>query len=201
MAEFEVVGVEKLYSGYFSYLKYHLRHTLFKGGWSAPVSRELFDRGACVAVVLYDPDRDAVILVEQFRVGAMHVQPNAWLLEIVAGAIEPGESPHDVAMRETREEAGCEIHTLMQVCSFFTSPGACSEKITLFCGLVDSSGVEGIHGLDEENEDIRAYVVPYAEAMTLLDTGRIESAIPIIGLQWLGRNREALRRKYARHSD
>lgn len=196
MADFEVIQVEKLYTGYFRYLKYHLRHTLFKGGWSPVMGRELFDRGACVAVVLYDPHQDAVVLIEQFRVGAMHVQENAWLVEIVAGAIEPGEDPRDVARRETREEAGCEIQKLTEVCSFFTSPGACSEKITLFCGLVDSRNVGGLHGLDDENEDIRVKVLPFAEVMALLDSGKIESAIPIIGLQWLARHRDELRRKH-----
>lgn len=189
---FELVAETPLYRGFFDLLQLRFRHTLFGGGWSEVVERELFKRGACVAVIPYDPHNDAVVLIEQFRVGAMLVNDDPWLLEIVAGAIEEGESADQVAHRETLEEAGCQLKKLIRIGEFFTSPGGASEKITCFCGIVDSTGVGGIHGLEEEHEDILVRVMSFDEAWALLQSGRIESAIPIIGLQWLALNRQSL---------
>ncbi|QSA95768.1 NUDIX domain-containing protein [Methylococcus sp. EFPC2] len=191
---YELVEDVSLYQGFFSLRRMKFRHTLYAGGWSETVTRELFHRSSCVAVVPYDPVRDAVVLIEQIRVGAMKANADdPWLLEIVAGAIEEGEHADQVAHRETLEEAGCELKELIRISEFFTTPGGCSEKITLYCGIVDSEGLGGVHGLDEEHEDILVRVVGFDEAMRLLDAGRIESAIPIIGLQWLALNRERLR--------
>jgi ADP-ribose pyrophosphatase len=192
---FELVEETPVYQGFFSLVGMRLRHTLFGGGWSNVVSRELFHRGSCVAVVPYDPANDSVVLIEQFRVGAMKANSDPWLIEIVAGAIEEGETADEVAHREALEEAGCELRELIRISEFFTSPGGCSEKITLYCGIVDTTGLGGIHGLEEEGEDILVRVVRFEEAMSLLNRGCIESAIPIIGLQWLALNRERLRRE------
>jgi ADP-ribose pyrophosphatase len=193
---FELIEERLIYQGFFSLFQYEFRHSLFAGGSSDAVHRELFRRGDCVAVVLYDPLRDAVVLLEQFRVGAVRPGGDPWLLEIVAGAMEEGETPEQVARRESREEAGCELRELLRISEFFTSPGGSSERITLFCGIVDSECLGGVHGLDEEDEDILVSVLPFQEAMALLANGRIESAIPIVGLQWLAMNRENLRKPY-----
>ena len=117
------------------------------------MQRELFRRNNCVGVLLYDPNRDEVVMLEQFRVGAMLHTEQAWLLEIVAGGIEEGETPEQVAYREAEEEAGCTIEELMLISEFYTSPGGASEKLSLFCGKVDSTNVGGIYGLAEEVED------------------------------------------------
>jgi len=185
-----------VYRGFFNMFRLKLRHTLFRGGWSGELTRELFHRGTCVAVVLYDPVNDTVALIEQFRVGALKFKADPWLLEIVAGAVEEGESPQEVARREAREEAGCEIEHLIRVNEFFTTPGGSSEKITLFCGIVDTAKLGGFHGLAEEDEDIRVEVVDFDEAWGLLENGVIDSAIPIIALQWLAMNRARLRLEY-----
>jgi len=193
---FEVVEETPVYQGFFNMFRLKLRHTLFQGGWSGELVRELFHRGTCVAVIPYDPVNDAVVLVEQFRVGALKFKADPWLLEIVAGAVEEGESPPEVALREAREEAGCEIKHLIRVSEFFTTPGGSSEKITLFCGIVDTAGLGGFHGLEEEDEDIRVEVVDFDEAWGMLENGAIDSAIPIIALQWLAMNRARLRLEY-----
>jgi ADP-ribose pyrophosphatase len=117
-------------------------------------------------------------------------------MEIGAGAIEEGETAEQVAYRESLEEAGCEIQTLIKVYEFFTTPGGVGEKITLFCGKVDSTNVGGIHGLAEEGEDILVRCVDFADAYQMLSTAEIESAIPIIALQWLALNREQLREQW-----
>jgi len=194
--QIEVINKELVYSGFFRLEKYLLRHSLYAGGWSEQISRELFVRGSCVAVLLYDPITDQVVLIEQFRIGAIAQPERAWLMEIVAGAIEDGETAEQVAYRESLEEAGCEIQALMKVYEFFTTPGGVGEKITLFCGKVDSANVGGIHGLAEEGEDILVRCVDFAEAYQMLSTAEIESAIPIIALQWLALNRAQLRAQW-----
>jgi ADP-ribose pyrophosphatase len=194
--QFEILNKEIVYQGFFRVEKYRLKHTLFGGGWSAEITRELFMRGSCVAVLLYDPDADKVVLIEQFRTGAILNPEKAWLVEIVAGAIEESENAVDVAHRESLEEAGCEIQQLMVINEFYTTPGGSSEWITLFCGKVDSTQVGGIHGLNHEDEDILVRAVDFAAAYRMLENGEIESAIPIIAIQWLALNRQKLKQQW-----
>ncbi|MCX7101142.1 MAG: NUDIX domain-containing protein [Methylobacter sp.] len=194
--KFEILNKEVIYQGFFRLERYRLKHTLYGGGWSSEITRELFRRGSCVAVLLYDPDADKVVLIEQFRTGAILKADKAWLVEIVAGAIEEGEVAEAVAYRESLEEAGCEIQQLMVINEFYTTPGGSSEWITLFCGKVDSTTVGGIHGLDHEDEDIWVRTVSFDEAYLMLENGEIDSAIPIIAIQWLALNRQKLRQEW-----
>jgi len=194
--QFSIIEEKTHYQGFFSLKSITLKHTLYKGGWSQPITRELFHRGNCVAVLLYDACRDEVVIIEQFRVGALQMPEQAWLLEIVAGAIETGETAEDVAYRESVEEAGCHIQALIKINEFFTSPGGTSELLTLFCGQVDTSNVGGLHGLAHEDEDISVSTVKFEEAYQLLLDGKIISAIPIIAIQWLYINRDALREQW-----
>jgi len=194
--KFEIIDKELVYPGFFRMEKYRLRHTLFAGGWSDEICRELFMRGSCVAVLLYDPDNDKVVLIEQIRAGALLIPERAWLVEIVAGAIEEGETAEEVAYRESMEEAGCEIQDLMVINEFYTTPGCSSERITLFCGKEDSTQVGGIYGLDHEDEDILVTVVDFDEAYRMIENGTIESAIPIIAIQWLALNKHKLKQKW-----
>lgn len=196
---FKVLSEEMPFKGFFNVKTYTLQHTLYNGGWSEPVKREIFHRGNCVAALLYDPKLDEVVIIEQFRAGAIlkPTQEEAWLLEIVAGAMEEGETAEDVARREAVEEAGCEIQDMIKINEFFTSPGGTSECLTLFCGKVDASNVGGIHGLDHEHEDIAVTSMKFDEVWQLLEQGRINSAIPIIAIQWLYINRDELRRRWS----
>lgn len=186
----KILNKNTVYNGFFRMEKYHLKHTLFAGGWSGEIHRELFVRNNCVAVILYDPKRDEVVLIEQFRVGAAENPINTpWLIEIVAGIMEEGETPEEVARRESIEEAGCEISELIKINTFYLSPGGSSEQITLFCGFVNSENVGGIHGLPDENEDILVRAVPFSEAYEMVLTNQIDSAIPTIAIQWLALRR------------
>jgi ADP-ribose pyrophosphatase len=194
--QFEIVQKEIVYQGFFRMLKYHFKHTRYAGGWSGIINREVFERGNCVAVLLYDPNTDQVVLIEQFRAGAFQHPDRVWLVEIVAGAIEEGETAEEVAYRESIEEAGCEIEQLTEISQFYTTPGGSSERLTLYCGKVDSTQAGGIHGLDHEDEDILVRVVTFDEAYRMLEDGDIESAIPIIAIQWLALNKEKLKQKW-----
>lgn len=187
--QFVIEEKNTAYQGFFKLERYQVKHTLFEGGWSRPVMRELFRRGNCVAVLLYDPNQDRVVLIEQFRIGAVLHSATPWLLEIVAGAIEAGETAEEVAYREAIEEAGCQIQALHLINEFYTTPGGASERISLFCGKVDARGIGGVKGLKTEDEDILVHTVSFDEAYALMTTGKIDSAIPIIALQWLALNK------------
>lgn len=192
----QLLDKQVCYEGFFRIERYRLRHRLYDGAMSAPLVRELFERGHAAAVLPYDPVLDRIVLLEQFRIGALTAPGGAWLLEIVAGIIEPGESAEEVVRRELHEEAGCTLLGLEPICEYMVSPGGTSERISLFCGRVDARGVGGIHGLAEEGEDIKVASVDFDEAVALLNAGRLDSASPIIALQWLVLNRDRLRQRW-----
>ena len=178
---------EPLYNGFFRLHRLTLSHPRFEGG-RVRIQREILDRGDAVCVLLYDPKADAVILVEQFRAGALGKTESPWLLELVAGIVEPGESVEDVARRESVEEAGVELGPVFPITGYLPSPGGCDEWIDLVCALVDSRGVGGVHGLETEGEDIRVHVIGVQDAFALVRENRLRNAAAIIALQWLELN-------------
>jgi len=174
------------------------RHRLFSGEWSGERSYDVLRRGQAVAIVLYDPDRGAVVLVEQFRLPALLAGSSPWQLEAAAGLIDTGETPEAVAIRETREETGLKpIGQPILIQRYLSSSGNSDESVVLFCGRVDSSAAGGVHGLPEEHEDIRVVVKTLAEIEALIDAGAIESGHTLIGLHWLLRHRDRLQRLWA----
>jgi ADP-ribose pyrophosphatase len=192
----EIIDHQIVYQGYFRIEKYALQHELYAGGKTETFHRELFERGSAVAVLPYDPVRDEVVLIEQFRVGAIGTLNPPWLKEIIAGIIEPGETYQQVAERETHEEAGCKIQQLEKITQYYVSPGGTSEQCALYCGKVDAKGVGGVHGLDHEFEDILVQAVSLEQAQEWLKNGTINSSPAIIALQWLLLNRDWLKEKW-----
>ncbi|WP_282609363.1 NUDIX domain-containing protein [Pelagibius sp. Alg239-R121] len=192
----ELLTKSTLFKRYFQLDEYVVRHSLFAGGLSEPITREIFERGHAAAVVPYDPEVDAIVFIEQFRMGAFAADLYPWQYEFVAGIIDEGESPPDVVRREAEEEAACRIEELESIGKFLVSPGGSSETLSLFCGRVRSATIGGIHGLSHEGEDIRAFVLPYQEAHELLRQGRITNLFTFAALQWLVLNREELRAKW-----
>mgnify|MGYP003385550193 FL=1 len=188
----ELLSREVVYQGFFSMEKLHLRHRLFAGGWSREFTRELFVRGRAVGVLLYDPKRKLVGMIEQFRVGAIGLPEGPWQLEVVAGIVEAGETSEDVANRELVEEAGIDSVKLLPICEYLVSPGGTNECLELFCGLADLQGRGGHFGLASENEDILLHVMSECEAMDALAAGHCNNAASIICLQWLQLNRDSL---------
>lgn len=192
----EIVDCDTAYRGYFRIDRYKLRHRLFGGGWSEIVTREVFERGHAVAVLPYDPTSDTVVLIEQFRTGALAAGEKPWLVEIVAGIIEEGETPADVVRREAREEADLTIARLEAVTHCFLTPGGASETCRIYCGETSTTEAGGIHGMDHEHEDIRVSVHTLDAAGRMIADGRIRNAIAIVALQWLLLHRDELRRKW-----
>ncbi len=193
----EVISVETCYAGFFRLKRYRIRHNLYRGGMSAPLIRERVERLRAASVLLYDPQQDRVVMVEQFRIGALEeAGRGSWLLEPVGGVVHPGEEPEAVARREAREEAGCDVHDLIPICDFFVSPGTASERNFLFCGRVYAGSAGGLHGVQEEGEDIRVEVLTSDEAIAELYTGRLNSTSAIIAIQWLALHRGRLLREW-----
>ena len=184
---------ETNFSGYFSVETVTLRHRLFAGGWSSSIRRELFQRGDAVGVLPWNPHTDEVVLIEQFRVGAMRDADNPWMLELIAGIVESGESDSSVAHREAEEEAGCELHRLEPIATFFPSAGACSEQIRLFIGETTGADHGSVKGLAGEHEDILVHQIARSEALAMLSRGEINNGHTLIALQWLALNGERLR--------
>ena len=203
MAERRVRVIENdlVFDGYFKIIRYRLAHTLFAGGEGPEISREIFERGHAVAVLPYDPERDEVVLIEQFRPGALGIEADPWLLETVAGIVEAGEDVDDVARREAGEEAGLELQELELVFHYFASPGGSTEKVALFVARVDTSGSGGLFGVANEGEDIKVHVIPFDTITAWLGEGRIKVATTIIALQWLLLHRDRLRKAWLKSQE
>ncbi|WP_194206911.1 ADP-ribose diphosphatase [Superficieibacter sp. 1612_C1] len=183
--DIEIIARETLYSGFFSLDLYRFRHRLFNGEMSGEVRREIFERGHAAVLLPFDPVRDEVVLVEQIRIAAYDSSESPWLLELVAGMIEEGESVEQVARREAEEEAGLNVGRVKKFMSYLASPGGTSERLSLMVGEVDATTAEGIHGLADENEDIRVHVVSREQAYQWVEEGKIDNAASVIALQWL----------------
>ena len=200
--DMEIVAEKTLYKGFFTLKQIQFKHKLFAGGESGIVTRELLIKGAASAVIAYDPKADSVVLVEQVRIGAAyHPEPmrSPWLLELIAGMVEKGEKPEEVALRESKEEAGITVKNLTHCLSVWDSPGGTVERLHLFVGKVDSSQAKGIHGLADENEDIRVHVVKREQAYQWMCEGKIDNGIAVIGLQWLQLNYAQLQKRWLRN--
>ncbi len=194
---YEILAREHCHQGYLRLDRFRLRHALFEGGMSEEVTRECLVRGMAVGVLPYDPEEDTVVMVEQFRVGAMDDDRGAWITETIAGMAEPGEDPRSVAVREAWEEAQVAIDDLRLICDYLPSPGCTSERVLLYCARCDTREVGGVHGLDSEHEDIWAHVLPADEAIDQVAGGHYRAAMPVIALQWLALNRRRLREEWS----
>lgn len=186
---------ELAYDGHFKVTKFDLSHEKYNGESTPLLRRELVERDDAVAMVAYDPVTDEVVLVEQFRVGAIS-EEQPWLIEIVAGLIEPNESPEQVTIRESQEEIGCTPSELIKIADFYTSPGGNSEWVHLYIGKISVQEIGQSGGLEEEGEDIKVTVVPASDVAYMLSTGEVRSAIAIVGLQWFVMNRENIRQQW-----
>lgn len=198
--DIEIIKEEPLYNGFFNLKKVYFKHKLFAGGESGVVTRELLVKGAASVVVAYDPDADSVVMVEQVRIGAYNPQlsQSPWLLELIAGMVEEGEQPDEVAQRESQEEAGVQVEHLREVMSFWDSPGGIVERIHLFVGKVDSQKAQGIHGLAYENEDISVHVIPRQTAYEWVCNGKIDNGLAVTGLLWLQLNYLSLQKEWSK---
>jgi len=191
-----VTAIEVRHNGFFKLNEYQLKHKLFSQKYSDEITREVFERGDAVVIMLYDALKDKLLLIEQFRAGALRAAETPWLLEFVAGMFDENESSVDVAIREAKEEANIELkpEQIKPIMKYLSSPGGMSECIHLYWADFDSDKVSSgsVYGLADENEDILLHIISRDDALALLDAGKISNAATIIGLQWLAMNYQSL---------
>lgn len=191
--DIEVLKKETVFNGFFRVDKYTLKHALFDGGYSTTFQREIFERGQSACVLPWDPKSDQIVLVEQFRVGALEHKVSPWLLEIVAGMVDKNETPAEVVTREAKEEANLDIKRLKKIGSYLASPGGTTERVWLFIGEIDASKAGGVHGLEDENEDIRVQVFDREQISNDPFNSRYDNAATLLALQWLNLNLDKIR--------
>jgi ADP-ribose pyrophosphatase len=192
----ELVRQETAFQGYFKVVRYFFRYGLAQGGMSEVISREVFERGQAAAVLPYDPERDEVVLIRQFRAGAYVAGRHPYTWETVAGIIEQGETPEALVRRESVEEAGLALSDLWPIQSVMLTPGACSECCKIFLGRADTANAGGIFGLESEGENILVKVLPFAEAYAMIESDEMDNAVGVIALQWLALHREQVRARW-----
>ncbi len=196
--KFDILLREVLFQGYFRVDRLHVQHERFDGSESRVYMRELFHRSPKVAgVLLFDPQHDKIVLVEQFRIAPAASGMDPWLTEIVLGMVDANETPEQAARREVLEETGCEVQDLLPIANYFSSPGGTSEYVHLFAGRITTAPAEGgIFGLESENEDIRVHVLDAARAISLLYAGQIQDAQTMLALNWFATHHTDLRSRW-----
>lgn len=194
----KVIARERCFNGFLRLVRYRLQHSLFAGGWSQVIARERIERLNAAAAILYDALRDQIVMIEQFRIGALEHGRGAWTLEPVGGVLNPCEDVEDVVRREAMEEAGLEIQELEYIGAYHVSPGTSADRVRLFCGRVKAGEAVGIHGLKDEGEETRVKVIDAEHAISELFSGRIDTSAAIIGIQWIALNRDRLRVDWSR---
>lgn len=190
----EVAHSRRPYMNYFAVTEQDLRFPRYNGGKSETVTRAAFLMADAVTVLPYDPVRDRVLVIEQFRYGPyLRGDPTPWLLEPIAGRIDPRESAEDAVRREAREEAGVSMDVLHHISSYYPSPGGMTEYLLSYVGIAelpDDAG--GIGGLEDEHEDIRAHVISFDHFMTLVNSGEVTTGPLVLTAYWLALNRAKL---------
>lgn len=193
----DILEEKTVYSGFFKIKQFILRHSLFQGGQTPAITRELFCRGTSVGVLLYDPRSDRVGLVRQFRIGCLGNEQGAWVWEVIAGINDKRENPAAVARREVEEECGLELaeEALIPICNYYSSPGGTDERLQLYCGLRHLDDTERFGGVAGETEDILFKTFDRSEAIGAILNGTINNAATIIALQWLELNKAELQKR------
>ncbi|MBF0132335.1 MAG: NUDIX domain-containing protein [Magnetococcales bacterium] len=197
----EVIETKEVYRGFFRLFKVMLRYRRFDGQMSGTVVLEALERGDGVAIILYDPIRDKVGLVQQFRIGAHLRENRGWVTELAAGACQGRADVKAVALKEIQEETGWTPSVLEHINTFYISPSGTTERIHLFLGIFDSTVPPSASGVREEEEDIRTICIPFSEVLEMMAQGEINAGSVILGMQWLQINRQSLQQRFSSGGD
>ncbi len=180
--DYRIVRTESLHQGFMQMESYDIDIERFDGTRQL-LRRECVLRGDAAAALVHDPERDLWLLVEQFRPGVMSSGESPWLLELVAGMVEEGESAEDVVRREALEEANVVLQSATLLQRYWVSPGGTNERVAVFYATADLGDAGGCYGLASEGEDIRVHVLSSAQLRAALDEGRIANAMTLIAVQ------------------
>ena len=183
-SKFKILNKKNVHNGFFKMNEITLKYKKYDGTWSNEIKRELFGGAQVSAVLPYDPKNKKIVLIQQFRPGTISKDNNNYLDEVVAGIIDPGESPEEAAKRECLEETGCKINKLTQIQGYYPAPGSSESFFSLFLGDVDAPDKETIRGLENENEDILVKSYSFMEVKNKMENKEILNGLTLIALQW-----------------
>ncbi|MDA7965267.1 NUDIX domain-containing protein [Ruegeria sp.] len=184
----------RAYFDYFGVDEIELQHRKYDGTMGPVLKRSALMQGSAVIILPYDPLRDSVLLVEQFRAPPFLIgDPEPWIWETVAGMIDPGETPEQAAHRECMEEAGLTLNALHYAGGAYSSTGSSTEFVHLYIGLADLTETISGGGLDTEGEDIRSRILPFDTFKQMLDSHGFKNLQLLAAAHWLIRNRDRLR--------
>ncbi len=182
--KYKIINKKNLYSGFFGLNKYEFIHEKHNGDWTNKIDREIFT-GAHVSTLLpYDPLKEEIILIQQFRAGVLSRYDEDYLYEIVAGIIDEGENPEETARRECFEETGCKVKKIIPIQSYFPAPGSSESYYHLYLGEIDTFEGKRIRGLHSENEDILVKSFKVEVLRNMLREKQIINGLTLIALQW-----------------
>jgi ADP-ribose pyrophosphatase len=180
-------------------VSFRLPESRTRNGGAYEARREILRVDAVAGVLPYDPERDELVLIRQFRLAAHESTGLGDMVEIVAGYVEAGEDPAEAARRELREEAGVEVLDLVPMLRFVPSPGVSTEQGMLWCARVRIGTLDEIAGAEAENELVRPFAVPAEAALAALGSGRLRNGYLLLALHWFALHRDELRRRWLAH--
>ncbi|MDD3371612.1 MAG: NUDIX domain-containing protein [Alphaproteobacteria bacterium] len=197
LKKFNILLREVLFQGYFRVDRLHVQHERFDGTLSPVFTREIFHRSHSVAgALLFDPQHDKVVLIEQMRIAPAAAGMNPWIMEMPMGMVDASETPEQATRREVFEETGCEVLDLVPIAKYFSSPGGTSEYVYLYAGRIVAPTEGGTFGMENENEDIKVHVLDAAKAISMLYANAFTDAQTIIAMQWFVTHHTDLRSRW-----
>lgn len=191
--QIKILKKERAFKGFFEFNKYNFQFEKYDGTLSPPIEREIFERGHAVAALLYDPQKDVVVLIEQMRFPAYLASQDAWMTEIVAGMIDEGETPEQAICREIEEESQCHVQQLEFILDYMPSSGACTETVKLYLATVDSTTLSPYMGQADEHEDIFVFTMGAEEFIQKTFSNKFNNSVIIIAGLWFQANHQRLK--------
>lgn len=194
---FEVEGTERVFDGFRPLDVLTVRHDPLVRERNARVRRELVRGGRCAVVIPYDPARDEIVVIRQFRIGAALATANAAPLELPAGGIDEDEDPAEAAARELFEETGLRAKAVSHCFTMLSTPGLTDEAALVFLAIVDTYNLERMGGKADEDEDILPVRAPADALVEAVDAGRVENGFLVACTHWFARHGRARARLLA----
>jgi ADP-ribose pyrophosphatase len=193
--DYKISQTKELFNGHLNLEQVTVKYKQFKTeDFGREVERLMIVKPPAVAVLPYDPVSNQIVLIEQFRIGAI-TQKSPWILEPVAGVVEEGDDLIATAKRELLEETGCEAQDLMHVMDYMSSPGISQELVHIYCAKVTAPLSEQYCGLDSECEDIKVRSFDASKISDLFCNSN-NNAMLVVCLQWFLLNKDELRQKW-----
>ena len=193
-SEVEIISSNRLVDSFLKIDQDVIRHRKFNGDMSPPLDRMVISKQNSIGVLLYHRDRQCLLFVKQYRY-ATRRDNDGWMVEIVAGNIDDGESAEECVSREVREETGYQVERFTPIGQGYSSPGICTEKLYLFyCEVDDHMLVDEGGGLEDEGEDIVVVEWSLAQAAEQLETMQLMDLKTQIALQWFFLSHDSLKK-------